>query len=284
MPDEDLPTVQETAAGTSSSRTPAASSWRIAKRRLLRALAGFRVYRNPSIRILDYLGLVRSRRVEVALRNGLRFNVRLRTGDFGILDEVFSQGIYNRALERIEPGHLVLDVGAHAGIFALAAARRGATVLCFEPLPDNVELLKANTKLNGFDARITVCQSAVAAVPGTMELFTLASDTGGSTFFPATHPAWKNDTRVKRLSVPCVTLHEIVHRHRLSMCDCLKMDCEGAEFDIVERAAAADLQRFRMIILEYHPINDVGRIRSRLEQLGFAVDVSDNPCILWASS
>lgn len=258
--------------------------WTTATRRLRRALGAFRVYQNPVLRLLDYLGLTPNRQAQVRLRNGLRFIVRLRTGDFRILDEVFNQGVYDRALNRIRPGHVILDIGAHAGVFAIAAAQRGATVVCFEPVQQNAELLEANAKLNAYDGKITVRRAAVSTVNGTMELFTLEGDTGGSTSFPATHPAWNADPRVRRIQVPCVTLHDILTEHRAPACDLLKMDCEGAEFDIFAQAPAADLERIRTIILEYHPINDVDRIRTRLEGLGFTVDVSGNPCILWASA
>ena len=40
---------------------------------------------------------------------------------------------------------LILDIGAHIGGFAIAAAERGARVWRFEPDPENVRLLIENT-------------------------------------------------------------------------------------------------------------------------------------------
>src|SRR3989442_1952784 len=52
------------------------------------AIAVFRQYRKPWIRILDYCGLLpRGRQYRVELRNGLRFVVRASTGDLPIIDE-----------------------------------------------------------------------------------------------------------------------------------------------------------------------------------------------------
>ena len=250
-------------------------------RRLRHILAVLRVYRNPAVRFFDYLGLVKAGRLRVTLRNGLRFWVRSGTGDFGILDEIFGHGVYDRALSALKPGQVVVDVGAHVGAFALAAATRGAIVNCFEPLRDNFDLLNANAKLNGCENNITTWRLAVTAQAGSMEILTLAGDTGGSTFFPAIHPEWSQSGAVVPLPVSCTTLHAILTRQVQGACDCLKLDCEGSEFEILQQAEPEDLRRIGIIILEYHPVTSVHLIRTRLEQLGFVVDIRENPCILF---
>jgi len=111
----------------------------------------------------------------------------------------------------------------------------------------------------------------------------MKGNTGGSTRFPSIHPVWQNRDRVTSITVPSITLHDILQRYDLKVCDCLKMDCEGAEFDILQHAAADDLRRIRMLILEYHPVGDIQHIKARLQGLGFIVDISDNPSILFAT-
>lgn len=48
----------------------------------------------------------------------------------------------------IKPGALVLDVGAYTGIFSIIAAKRGAKVIAFEPMPANHWRLGVNVKRN----------------------------------------------------------------------------------------------------------------------------------------
>lgn len=243
------------------------------------------LYRNPLPRFMDYLGLVQpGREMPAQLRNGLVFTVRTGSADFAIIDEIFLNGIYDKALTRLHPGDTVLDIGAQSGIFAMAAAARGATVLCVEPLEDNVRVLSKNAQLNRLQDRVSVLNFAVAGLPGQRDLYVMATDTGGATIFPAIHPAWAQEVRVSRTTVQCVTLNDIFARHNVRAYDCVKMDCEGAEFEILEQVPREDLSRIRMLIMEYHPLNgDIRQLRHRLESFGFAVDVNDNPCILFAT-
>lgn len=257
---------------------------RRALRKLGTALRAFRVYKNPLVRFLDYFGLIRRETpLQIALRNGLRLRIRAGTSDFGVVDDVYTYRVYDKALARVTEGQVVVDIGAHAGMFAMAAAARGATVFCFEPLPENVELLDANARLNGYERRIISHRMAAASASGPVELSVMPGNTGGSTRFPSMYPEWRHNDRVTTMTVPGITLHDILQRCGLETCDCLKMDCEGSEFEILQRAPAEDLRRIHAMILEYHPLGDIQQIRARLEGLGFIVDLSDNPAILFAT-
>jgi len=244
-----------------------------------------RVYRDPLARFLDYLGRGRRGDVrEIKLWNGLRFRVRLGTSDLGIVDEVFAHGVYDRVLRQIRPGETVIDVGSQCGIFALAAAVRGASVRCYEPIGENVERLLDNARLNGYEMQVTTRNVAVAGTRGTKTLYTVEDDTGGSTFFPSIHPDWLQNGRMRSLSVECVTLDDLVAECGKTVCEYVKLDCEGAEYDILRGADPAVLRRVRTLIMEYHPNGDVAEIVQLLRGAGFHVEVSPHPCILYATS
>src|SRR4029077_11046392 len=48
-------------------------------------------------------------------------------------------------------GDIVFDVGANIGVFTLCAAKQGARVYAYEPIPPTFELLQQNIHLHGFD-------------------------------------------------------------------------------------------------------------------------------------
>src|SRR5436305_3159878 len=75
-------------------------------------------------------------------------------------------------IRHLGPGGVLYDVGANVGFFSLLAARIAGPagfVYAFEPAPENVRAIEANTALNGFE-NITVIPKAVAARPGTARL------------------------------------------------------------------------------------------------------------------
>lgn len=67
------------------------------------------------------------------------------TSDGFIINEIFSQDCYLSSL--INPGDVVLDIGAHIGTFSALAIHRGAQVYSFEPLKENFKLLELNAPL-----------------------------------------------------------------------------------------------------------------------------------------
>jgi FkbM family methyltransferase len=68
-----------------------------------------------------------------------------------ILDEILVDKLYFQEGVSISPGDIVLDVGANIGVFALCAAKQGAQVYAYEPIPATFELLQQNIYLHGLD-------------------------------------------------------------------------------------------------------------------------------------
>jgi hypothetical protein len=54
------------------------------------------------------------------------------------------------------------------------------------------------------------------------------------------------------IEVPGVTIESIFQELELQTCDYLKIDCEGAEYDILFNTNKAILSKIRHICLEYH--------------------------------
>jgi FkbM family methyltransferase len=67
------------------------------------------------------------------------------------LDEICTDQLYFQEGISILPGDVVLDVGANIGIFTLFAAKQGAQVYAYEPIPPTFEVLQHNIHLHGFD-------------------------------------------------------------------------------------------------------------------------------------
>jgi FkbM family methyltransferase len=69
----------------------------------------------------------------------------------GTLHEICTDKLYFQEGVSISPGDIVFDVGANIGVFTLYAAKQGAHIYAFEPIPSTFEVLQHNIHLHGFD-------------------------------------------------------------------------------------------------------------------------------------
>ena len=67
------------------------------------------------------------------------------------LHEIFVDKLYFQEVVSILPGDIVLDVGANIGVFTLFAAKQGAQVYAYEPVPPTFEVLQHNIHLHRLD-------------------------------------------------------------------------------------------------------------------------------------
>ena len=80
-------------------------------------------------------------------------------------------------------------------------------------------------------------------------------------------------------AVAMVTLGGLMAAHHLERVDVLKLDCEGAEFDILLGAPTDLLERVELVIGEYHRFGgrDPKALRDRLEAAGYSFSSEPHP-------
>lgn len=202
------------------------------------------------------------------LRNGLRITAPEIATLLGAVHEVFHDRAYTPAGFAIGRGDIVVDIGAHVGTFALMAARSGAAqVHAYEPMPSNVSILRANLAANGV-SNVTVHSSAVGGRSGQAVMSVGTFSVGGSL---APLPG-----AVGSVAVPVVTLAGIFDENGLDRIDFLKIDCEGAEGEILTAAPPELFHRIKRIALEYHDgwsSLDHGALADLLRSVGYSVTI-----------
>lgn len=129
-----------------------------------------------------------------------------------------SQELVDLMLEMVGPDDLVLDLGAHIGTFALAAAAAGCSVLAVEASSDNAALLRASASANGF-RHLRVVAAAVGDRPGWVDF--CARGPWGHVATPVVD--------LPRQTVLAVTIDELLTELRLPDPAFVKMDIEGSE-------------------------------------------------------
>jgi FkbM family methyltransferase len=153
---------------------------------------------------------------------------------------------------RLRSGHVVLDIGANAGAYALwfglVVGERGK-VFAFEPAPDTFAGLKAHIALNGMDDRITAVPAAVRDRPGEAEFI--------ADGFQGTNRLMIQGERAAGMPVvrvPCVSVDEYCAGAGVRP-DLIKVDVEGFELEAL-RGARETLSKPGVkpsVFVELHP-------------------------------
>ena len=232
-----------------------------------------RYFRNPALVIAMRLGLVRVPFFPYRIKTHygaltmLARPASVAMGDLFVLRELFVDETYGDLLPLLESAPVsVVDIGANLGSFVVWLHRRHGVraASCFEPEPTSFQLCRFNLALNG-------CQTAVpvqAAMGGQAREITLVGDAErpGAVSIYKPSPV-QGGSKVQVLSF------EKWLAEQPGGFDVLKLDCEGAEWEILEHTAAGRLRQFRLIIAEVHGdpsgrhgVDDFPRL---LEERGF---------------
>ena len=206
-----------------SFRSPA----KVARRLMLTPLVS-RVVQNWSSFMYHYaLGLTPG--APYRFRGGQRLRIGRATDHVPII-EIFLRKDYGE----IPSDSVILDLGASIGTFSIYAATtaRNVRVYAYEPLPEFFQLMEANVRLNGLEASVRCFNMAVAGDRADRQLLV----EGAGLHFPTlvTSP---QRTRTVSIEVRCTDVAMILEANGLSRVDILKMDVEGAEYDISLRHA-----------------------------------------------
>ena len=216
---------------------------------------------------LDLLNLQRDQLFHIyELKNGLKFKARARTADRLIILET-ARGCYQPLGFEILPGHIVVDIGGHIGDFAIIAAKQGARVYTFEPERSNRELLISNIDLNA-QSNIEVSSKAVSDRKEVARININPNNTG-------CHSLVREYSRIFQ-TVEATTLDEIMDGILEDRIDFLKIDAEGAEFDILFSCSVKTLDRVHKIALEFHHFQsnrNINQLVDLLQKNGFTVRV-----------
>jgi FkbM family methyltransferase len=151
----------------------------------------------------------------------------------------------------------------------MASTNPNVKVCCMEPSPHLCPYLQRNISANGF-SNISFLQAACGGSTREATLHVADREWGNSLYGNEKKAA--DDSHVIKTKV--LTLQGVLEHFGIAVCDFLKIDCEGAEYEILLNADRDTLARVRSIALEYHLDLGSGSL-PELEQLllsnGFTV-------------
>ncbi len=185
--------------------------------------------------------------------------------------QFFVDGIYNQffAGSRISTA---IDIGANVGLFTEWVLDRFGSdtrVISVEP---NSKACLSFESIHSEKENVTLDKLAVTSTDGeTIRLMvnpenTLISSVEGT-----------GDGYSEFEEVGTVSLMGLMKKYDLEEVDLLKVDVEGAEYDIFSSVGENDLRRFKHLLIEFH--NNQGRasaLISKIASAGFEIDLRDD--------
>lgn len=250
-------------------------------RKMRTFLWAYRYFDNFSTYVALRRGRAKSAHCLLRTKDGISLRCRNNRWDVRIVTETFFDRVYGAGLRNVRAQHrpVVVDIGGYIGDFSLYAAKYlDATVIVYEPVPENYELLAENSRLNPW-ADLRIWNRAVAATAEVaINLERDGNDLHASSYL-------YNRTNEK-IVVPASRLDDVFAENDVERIDLLKIDCEGGEYDILATARDETFDRIENIVLEYHGIEDWQRkldtMLDRLRSQAYSVQVDSDRCILAA--
>lgn len=198
-------------------------------------------------------------------------SLREKSIDPLIVWEIFNRKSYSRPWYELNENDTAVDIGAHIGVFTLYAAANvpKGKVFAYEPIYGNFSLLKKNVKQNRL-TNVKIFNKAVTSNGRKIKIYVSPSNSGGHSIYPVDHN--------KIAEVESVTLENLMKQNRISKINFLKLDVEGAEFDIILKTPKNVFKKIDKIVMEYHDFtakeNNHKEIVSFLAECGFKTTVS----------
>jgi FkbM family methyltransferase len=172
---------------------------------------------------------------------GYTFFVQDNAG--GVIDEVVKEDCY--CVDCIPKGSTVVDVGANIGTFSIRCAReRECKVFAFEPNLENFGLLCRNVRLN-LVSRVIPVHAAVGMDCSVRSFVSRNDHPAGSMFLDLCPDGISGDIE----HVACLDMFSIAAMVQRDFV--LKLDCEGAETEVLTGLSAWLAKSFRCI-MEWH--------------------------------
>lgn len=168
----------------------------------------------------------------------------------------------------------ILDIGANTGLFTLRMKELypAATVYCYEPFLSNYKELSQNIRLSELKD-VKIINKGVGGSSRSEKLFINKSNLGGHSLF-AKEARSEEFVKIEILGFP--DLLKNLPQNRINL---VKMDCEGAEYEIIKSIDVLSASKIEIIIFEStESVYNLNELLEHLKSLGFSIEFKKHSC------
>lgn len=192
--------------------------------------------------------------------------------DYKVINETWIENVYRIHQSHFSGDKVFVDIGANIGSVSLyvdsfnQSLEEKIKVYAVEPEPNNIMLLNYNI-LNNPTENITVVTNAIWHKKDTLAI----SNKGGNSSI-----IYEKDEDF--VYVKTITLKELFNKYKIKEVDVMKIDIEGAEFDLIINTPPEILAKIKYITLEFDKSFD-GKFGIMVEKLSkqFGLEILGSP-------
>lgn len=202
-----------------------------------------------------YFKTIKEKNIILETKNNIKIKIRTNSTDIMQLGTVWLTEDYKMPGFSINKEDIVIDIGAHIGLFSLFASQycKNGKIFSYEPIKENYNLLKENIEVNKIENIISF-NSAVSKQTNKLKIFINSDDSAHSIF----------ESEKNFIEVDSTTIKSIFDKNKIKNCNLLKFDCEGAEYQIIESIPKEYFFKIEKMIIEYHLANEKPEMYKKL--------------------
>lgn len=179
---------------------------------------------------------------------GSHLSMRIDDSDIRVFKQIFVDNEYD-SLNLPETANTIVDLGANIGLSALFFVKKypNAHIIAVEPDTVNFEFMKRN--LEDYSNHVALLKAAIWPSDGAVSLVEHDESNEGL-------GAWGYRTETltegAEASVSAISIPTLMNQFSMDFIDILKVDIEGAEYELFEKDYESWLDKVGLIIIETH--------------------------------
>lgn len=221
------------------------------------------------LRKLNYKGYFR---IQSNWLKGKYWNTQT-SGSTDYILGIYEISIVSKWIKHLTEDMTFYDLGANCGYITMLGANICKCSHAFEPHPTNFKFLKDHIKKNEFNSTTTLVRKAVSDSTGIIE-FSNSENLAGNSYINSSVQFNKTPNRIQ---IETITIDDYIINNDPP--DFIKIDVEGAEYDVLLGAKKTIKQYKPIIYLSTHEQHKLGvksscldylkRMNYSIEQIGF---------------
>jgi len=176
----------------------------------------------------NYKDCIKSKHSSYHFRNGYNISYNEQASAAHIFSEIFIGNCYPLGNNN-KSKNVIVDVGANIGLFTFYAHMKfpKSKIISIEANPNNFKILEKNINNNKLSDIVKIFNNVVSSYEG-HQPFYLSSNSGWSSIYDK-----RGAKDGKLIYLEPISLSKLFQKSKLTIIDILKIDIEGAEYDIL---------------------------------------------------